>query len=264
MDIGTAKLTLAERGGVPHHLLDVWTCASRRPSPTTSGWRAPRSTGCARPASSRAGRRLGALRAGRPRRPRLPGHRRRRPGPAGGRARRRRRRPALHERLAGARPGRGRGDPAEQRPPDRARAGGHRAHRPPLPRLAARAAPALPGRGRRAGPRPGRARRADRACGWTGCGRPGFVDEVAAPGRRRAAGGPDGVAGAGLRPGAGAARRRADAGRGARADGRGPPGGSCAGSGPGSAATRPHWFDAAAPTCSTPSPREIAARTIER
>jgi tRNA dimethylallyltransferase len=24
MDIGTAKLTLAERGGVPHHLLDVW------------------------------------------------------------------------------------------------------------------------------------------------------------------------------------------------------------------------------------------------
>ena len=24
MDIGTAKLTAAERGGVPHHLLDVW------------------------------------------------------------------------------------------------------------------------------------------------------------------------------------------------------------------------------------------------
>ena len=24
MDIGTAKLTLAERGGVPHHLLDIW------------------------------------------------------------------------------------------------------------------------------------------------------------------------------------------------------------------------------------------------
>ena len=24
MDVGTAKLTLAERGGVPHHLLDVW------------------------------------------------------------------------------------------------------------------------------------------------------------------------------------------------------------------------------------------------
>src|ERR1700680_3355514 len=24
MDIGTAKLTLAERRGVPHHLLDVW------------------------------------------------------------------------------------------------------------------------------------------------------------------------------------------------------------------------------------------------
>src|ERR1022692_3261582 len=24
MDIGTAKLTIAERGGVPHHLLDIW------------------------------------------------------------------------------------------------------------------------------------------------------------------------------------------------------------------------------------------------
>ncbi len=24
MDIGTAKLTAAERGGVPHHLLDLW------------------------------------------------------------------------------------------------------------------------------------------------------------------------------------------------------------------------------------------------
>src|SRR5690349_19549315 len=24
MDIGTAKLTAAERGGVPHHLLDIW------------------------------------------------------------------------------------------------------------------------------------------------------------------------------------------------------------------------------------------------
>ena len=30
MDIGTAKLTVAERGGVPHHLLDVWpvTCSA--------------------------------------------------------------------------------------------------------------------------------------------------------------------------------------------------------------------------------------------
>lgn len=25
MDIGTAKLTLEERGGVPHHLLDIWS-----------------------------------------------------------------------------------------------------------------------------------------------------------------------------------------------------------------------------------------------
>ena len=24
MDVGTAKLTVDERGGVPHHLLDVW------------------------------------------------------------------------------------------------------------------------------------------------------------------------------------------------------------------------------------------------
>ncbi|GCD99820.1 tRNA dimethylallyltransferase [Embleya hyalina] len=28
MDIGTAKLTVAERGGVPHHLLDVWEVTS--------------------------------------------------------------------------------------------------------------------------------------------------------------------------------------------------------------------------------------------
>ena len=25
MDIGTAKLTVAEREGVPHHLLDIWS-----------------------------------------------------------------------------------------------------------------------------------------------------------------------------------------------------------------------------------------------
>jgi tRNA dimethylallyltransferase len=29
MDIGTAKLTEAERGGVPHHLLDIWPVAQR-------------------------------------------------------------------------------------------------------------------------------------------------------------------------------------------------------------------------------------------
>ena len=78
------------------------------------------------------------------------------------------------------RPGGGGGGPAQQRTADRAGAGGRRADRRPVPRHAARAAAALPGRRRRARPGPGRARRADRARGWTGCGPPGLVAEVEA------------------------------------------------------------------------------------
>ena len=50
MDIGTAKLTAAQRQGVPHHLLDVWDIRQRRASRSTSGWpgrRSARSSGAA-------------------------------------------------------------------------------------------------------------------------------------------------------------------------------------------------------------------------
>ena len=50
MDIGTAKPDAAERGGVPHHLLDLWTC--REPARVAEYQRRGprrRSTGCARP-----------------------------------------------------------------------------------------------------------------------------------------------------------------------------------------------------------------------
>ena len=87
----------------------------------------------------------------------------------------------LHGRLARPRPGRGGGGAAQQRTADRPRAGGHRADRRPVPRAAARS------RGRTTRPSSigldrdtRRARRAGRRCGWTACGRPGFVDEVAA------------------------------------------------------------------------------------
>ena len=43
MDIGTAKLTGAERRGIPHHLLDVWDVRQPPTWPSTSGWPAPRS-----------------------------------------------------------------------------------------------------------------------------------------------------------------------------------------------------------------------------
>ena len=36
MDIGTAKLPVAERRGIPHHLLDILTSASRSPWPSSS------------------------------------------------------------------------------------------------------------------------------------------------------------------------------------------------------------------------------------
>ena len=92
----------------------------------------------------------------------------------------------------------------------------------------------------------------------------GFVDEVEA------------LAADGLREGPTASRALgyaqvlaqldgdADAGRGAGARRSAPPAGSCAGSGRGSAATRPSpGSTPPARTCSTPSPRVIAARTIE-
>ena len=105
MDIGTAKLTLAERQGVPHHLLDVWDVrADRQRGRLPGGW-----PGRPSPTSPRAasvpdpGRRLRPVRAGRAGRPDLPRHRPGTRGPAS--------RPswttgpaALHTRLAAADP----------------------------------------------------------------------------------------------------------------------------------------------------------------
>ena len=53
MDVGTAKLTPAERGGVAHHLLDVWDVRAEASVASTSGWPAPRSSTSARAAAAR-------------------------------------------------------------------------------------------------------------------------------------------------------------------------------------------------------------------
>ena len=144
----------------------------------------------------------------------------------------------LHARLAAARPGGGGADPAQQRPADRPRAGGDRAHRRAVHR--------------RSCPSPGRTtRRSSSASTWT----PAALDERIAPrvDRMWAAGL---VARSGRWSRAGCARAGPPAGRWAtsrccaaspasctarrrRATRRyAPPGGSSAGSGPGSAATR--------------------------
>ena len=131
MDVGTAKLTEAERRGVPHHLLDVWDVRARPTSPTTSGWRRQRSTtACARPARrcSSAGR---GSTSGPPSTTSLPRHRPR--GPRAARGRAGRGGPgALHARLADADPAAAARDPAQQRPPGGPRTGGRRDHRRPF------------------------------------------------------------------------------------------------------------------------------------
>ena len=130
MDVGTAKLPVAERRGIPHHLLDVlevtesasvavfqqrareviadaprsaarrrcWS-AGRRSTP------GPSSTGSTSPAPTTRSAAAG------------------RPSSTGSGA------PALHARAGRARPRGGRRDPARERPPDRAGARGDRADR---------------------------------------------------------------------------------------------------------------------------------------
>ncbi len=71
---------------------------------------------------------------------------------------------ALHARLAGRRPRRGAGDPAQQRPAHRPRAGGHRAHRATVHRPDAGVRVRVPAV-RPAGSRPRRPRRPRRATG---------------------------------------------------------------------------------------------------
>ena len=87
MDIGTAKLTVAQRQGIPHHLLDVWDV--RYPEgrwPNISGWRGRAIAEVASPRPDPdPGRRVRAVLARRPGRPELPRHRPRRTGAARGR-----------------------------------------------------------------------------------------------------------------------------------------------------------------------------------
>ena len=145
--------------------------------------------------------------------------------------------PALHARLAGRRPGGRGGGAAQQRAPDRPRAGGRRADRRPLPRHAARAAAALPGRRRRPGPRRRPSWTSGSRPGWTGCGRRGFVDEVAALAADGLREGPTASRALGYAQVLAAARRHARPPTRRGSARSPPPAGSSAGSAPGSAAT---------------------------
>ena len=140
MDVGTAKLTDAEQRAASRTTCSTCgTCASAANVADYQRLARAAFDDCSR-AGRLAGprRRLRALRAGRAGRPRVPRHRPRGAGPAGGRAGRRG--PgALHARLAAVDPGGRRGDPAEQRPPDRPRPRGHRDHRRARSPRAARA-----------------------------------------------------------------------------------------------------------------------------
>ena len=154
MDIGTAKLAPDERGGVPHHLLDIWPLAK---SAAVAEYQARareaiREIATPRP-HARPGRRVGAVPAWRAGPARVPG------GVAGGprralrRAGRARARGAA--RPAGAAgPRRRRGDPAEQRPAHRPRAGGDHRDRAAVPGPDARVRVDLRHRAGRARPRP--------------------------------------------------------------------------------------------------------------
>ena len=134
MDIGTAKLTPEERGGVPHRLLDIWDVTEA--ASVAEYQRLARVEIDRLLAEGRypgPGRRLGAVRPRGRRRPGVPRHRPRRTGPArGGAHAARLRRPARPARRRGPRGGPG--HPAQQRPPYRPRPGGHRDHRQALHR----------------------------------------------------------------------------------------------------------------------------------
>ena len=172
MDIGTAKLPLAERRGVPHHLLDVLDVTETATVAEFQAWARAAVQDC------RDRGRVPVLVGGSALylravldefefpgtdpelRVRLQG----RLDEEGA--------PALHRWLARARPGRRLADPARQRSPGRAGARGHRAHRAAVHRD-----PAGPGV-RRPAHRPGRprraasgARRARRAAGREDVGR---------------------------------------------------------------------------------------------
>src|SRR5262245_39861781 len=137
MDIGTAKITEAERGGVPHHLLDVLDVTE-----TASVAAYQRQTRATIEELLAAGRRpvlvggSGLYVQAVPDDPDFPGPRPARP--PGVRARHGRRAHPLRA-AQRPRPGRGAGHPAHQRPAHRAGARGDRADRPAVLRLAAHA-----------------------------------------------------------------------------------------------------------------------------
>ncbi len=172
MDIGTAKLPVAERRGIRHHLVDVLDV---REEASVAEFQATGPCGgrglpCPRRGAG-AGRRLRALHAGRARPARLPRHGSRGPAPA--RARPGRAgvgRPARP--VAGTRPRGGRSHREGERTPDRARVGGGRADRGSVRRADAASVVRLPGgRAGRRGHRPGRPRRADHPPGRPDVGR---------------------------------------------------------------------------------------------
>ena len=138
MDIGTAKLSLAERQGIPHHLLDIWDVTETASVAEYQGnaGRVIDDIGARGKVPVLAGgsglyirAALGDLD--------FPGTDERGQGAPGGRARLGR--PRVPLRAPGReRPGGRGGHPALERPPDRARARGDRTVRPPVQRHAAR------------------------------------------------------------------------------------------------------------------------------
>ena len=166
MDIGTAKPPVAERRGIPHHLLDLLDVTEPLTVAEFQGWAR------AAIAEVRGRGRVPVLVGGSALYTRAVLDRFEFPGTDPDVRR------GLEDELAAVGPARapppagrgrprgGRPDPARQRPPDRAGPRGRRDHRPAVQRLAARARvrrPAhRPGRGRH---RPAHARPADRAAG---------------------------------------------------------------------------------------------------
>ncbi len=217
MDVGTAKLTPAERHGVPHHMLDLWEVTEVVSVAEYQKLARSVVDGSARGVDrAGGGRRLGPLRARAARRPRVPRHRSGGACAARGRARRRRvRRPAP---AAGRRRPRGRdGDPADERTPHRARARGRRDHRSSVHGVAPRGARRLPQRADRPRRAASGARCADRRARRADVvGRSRRRGTSAA--RRRTARRAYGVARARLRAGDPLPRRRVQRGGGAGRD----------------------------------------------
>ena len=137
MDIGTAKVPVDQRRGVPHHLLDVLDVTQT--ASVAAYQRQARAVVediRARGKPGHRGRRLRVVRPGHRRRHRFPGHRPTGAGPAAGRTGRAGHRRPLPS-LAGGGPGGRGGHRTRQRASDRPSVGGHRDHRTAVHRVAA-------------------------------------------------------------------------------------------------------------------------------